>query len=369
MEKRCGLVMSCRLFFFFGLVFMILLGMTCALADSTLQSGQPSSGINLLGVTVSAADTSLDLSGQSIPDIEELKAALVKLPGLRKINLGNCSLTAAQMKDLLDSFPGVEFNWSFTMYDIPVNSTDTKIDLGKKKITKLDEFMGYLDCLPNLTQVDMFESRLKEKQVWTLYERYPDIKFGWTLTVCGFRVRTDDLTFSMHRRGEPLYKSKDFQLLTLCPNLLALDLGHNVITDLTFLESLPKLKILILADNHITDISSLAKLKDLQYLELFMNKITDVTPLADLTQLLDLNLCFNDITDATPLIANTKLERLWISRNELNDEQKDILLKALPGCTIDFTAKMATWDGWRTHDRFYAMRNILNTGIYEGWTW
>jgi len=64
----------------------------------------------------------------------------------------------------MQTFPAVDFEWSFTMYDIPISSTDEKIDLGKKKITKIEELMDYLDCLPNVKQVDMYKSRLEEKQ-------------------------------------------------------------------------------------------------------------------------------------------------------------------------------------------------------------
>ncbi len=323
------------------------------------------------GLTVSAdhaaAASVLDLSHEGIWDIDDIKSRIAANPAAKIVILGDAPLSMENRKDLMQSFPAMDFEWSFSMYGIPVSSADSAVDLGKNKITKIEELMDYLDCLPNLKKVDMYASKLKEKQILALAQRYPDIRFGWTLVVCTFPVRTDALVFSMHRRGEPLYKSEDFRLLRFCPDIVALDLGHNRITDLTFLTSFPKLKILILADNKITDLSPLKELKDLEYLELFMNKITDVTPLAELEKLLDLNLCFNKVTDASPLLQLKRLERLWISRNELEQEQKEILRSGLPECSINFTAKMATWDGWRTHERFYIMRDILNTGIYRDW--
>ncbi|MBQ4224266.1 MAG: leucine-rich repeat domain-containing protein, partial [Prevotella sp.] len=42
-----------------------------------------------------------------------------------------------------------------------------------------------------------------------------------------------------------------------CTKLKGLDLGHNAITDISFIENMPHLRVLILADNDLTDISPL----------------------------------------------------------------------------------------------------------------
>ena len=288
---------------------------------------------------------------------------------LEKVNLVGCGLGVPGMKALQAAYPDITFSWSLNIYGLTVTSEDTQIDLGKQKVKNADivDFMDFLDCFPGLSKVDMFESRLNEKNVFALKAHFPKIQFGWTLTVCKFPVRTDALVYSMHRRVKPFYRSSDFELLKLCPNLMAIDLGHNFIDDISFLKSFPKLKILILACNRISDLAPLSELTDLQYLELFNNAITDISPLASLTNLIDLNICVNDIDDITPLLKLASLKRLYISRAGLTKEQQQALKEALPDCLLNFKVYSPTDDGWREHPRFFAMRKILNTGIYEGW--
>lgn len=234
------------------------------------------------------------------------------------------------------------------------------LDLGRTKVSRFNVLIEELAQLPKLQKVDLFHSRPTEKQAFALTAAYPDIRFGMTLTIAGFHCRTDDVIFSMHRRGEPLYKSAAFNQLALCPDMLALDLGHNRITDLDFLKLTPKVKYLILADNQIKDLSGLTHLKDLQYLELFMNKLTDISPLAELGELVDLNIAFNEIADLSPLYGLTKLERIWLSRNGLSQEQINALQETLPDAVINNTARLATQEGWRQHPRFFAMRHTFD---------
>ena len=323
--------------------------------------------IEIYGVKANGADTELDLSGHEIADVYELKKQLSAFLNLRRVNLDNCGLSTEDMRILLRSFPSVDFFWTFTMYDIPVSSTDTKVDLGAKRVGDIDTLIKYLDCLPNLKQFDMYKSKLREKQIWTLAERYPNIRFGWTLSICNISVRTDAIAYSMHTRLKPHYKSEDFRLLRFCPDLLAIDLGHNDITDISFLKNFPKLKILILAVNPITDISTLADLNDLEYVELFMNQITDISPLANKKKLLDLNLCRNKVKDITPLLSCTSLERVWISRNAFGEEEQAVLKEGLPNCKFNFTVYSSTDEGWREHKRYFVMRDILNNGVYKDW--
>lgn len=253
---------------------------------------------------------------------------------------------------------------SLTIEGVTVDTDAQTLDLGRAKVTNFNRLIENLQALPHLRQVDLYNSRPTEKQVWRLVEALPEVRFGLTMRIAGFYCRTDDTIFSMHRRGEPLYKSAAFLQLTLCPEMLALDLGHNRITNLDFLKSNPKLRYLILADNQVSDLSALAELKELQYLELFMNQVTDLSPLAGLTELVDLNLVLNQVTDLTPLYGLHKLERIWLSRNGLSQEQIEALQEALPNAQINSTAKLATQEGWREHPRFFAMRRTFDKGVF-----
>ena len=138
---------------------------------------------------------------------------------------------------------------------------------------------------------------------------------------------------------------------------MALDLGHNAITDISWIESLPKLQVLILADNQIKDLTPLASLKHLKYLELFMNPFTDIQTLSTLSELLDVNLCVTRTADLTPLLSCTKLERIWIghqTQDYCSQESLQAVLKAFPNAIYDLTSVSSTNLGWREHPRYDA---------------
>ena len=195
-----------------------------------------------------------------------------------------------------------------------------------------------------------------------------------TADINGLKIRPGMTAFStLKGRQEPRYTSEEVAepLTALCPGLLALDLGHNDVSDLSFLRAWPGLRRLIVVDSKtpITDISPLADLDDLEYVELFMQNITDISALEGKTKLLDLNLCYNDITDLTPLHSCVNLQRLWISNNRhLPQEQIDALQAALPDLVIETQTKKSTEAGWREHPRYFTMRESFESHYYVPFT-
>lgn len=174
-----------------------------------------------------------------------------------------------------------------------------------------------------------------------------------TVDINGLKLRQGMTAFStLKGRQDPRYTSEDVEgpLRQYCPNLLALDLGHNDVSDLTFLKAWPKLRRLIIVDSKtpITDISPLAELDDLEYVELFMQNITDISAFEGKTHLIDLNLAHNDITDLTPLYSCTSLKRLWISYNRhLSKEQIKAFKEVNPECRVVDNEWSSTGRGWR----------------------
>ncbi|MBR5288929.1 MAG: leucine-rich repeat domain-containing protein [Clostridia bacterium] len=255
----------------------------------------------------------------------------------------------------------------FTLHGITADTEDTAIDFGKKRIGNVDKVMEILDRMPNLVQADMYAERFKRSQVDMLHERYPQIRFGMTLTVGDHLVRTDATAFStLHGSDpDPSHPSKTFEILKYCDNLQALDIGHNCVEDLNFLRDLPNLKLLIVAVNYVTDLTPLTALKELEYLELFTNNIRDITPLKELTNLRDLNLKHNPIKDMSVLFEMTWLERLWVGQEfRTPPEQLEQLYAALPDCEIDWTNN-PTEGTWRKHLHYDTIYKVFNTGVYE----
>ena len=94
--------------------------------------------------------------------------------------------------------------------------------------------------------------------------------------------------------------------------------------------------VLELHGKQISDLAPLAGLSDLKTLGLGRNQITDLTPLANLIQLNKLWLPDNQINDLTPLAKLTKLKMLYLGGNPIPDDQKKMLINALPNCRIQF---------------------------------
>lgn len=261
---------------------------------------------------------------------------------------------------------------TFKRLTVPADAES--IDLGKNKVGIDDykDFYNFLSRLPNLKHVDMFNTRIPAQRINELTEKFPGIEFGWTMIVGNHDVRTDITAFSTaHSDAARRHSDQDFALLKYCKNLLALDIGHNAVKDLSFLYDLPNLKVLIVVDNQFTDLTPIASLHELEYLEIFYNKIRDITPLAGLTKLLDLNICFNYIEDLTPLYGLTGLKRLWISQyNDRNPSNKpdpaavEALRAALPDTQIDSNAKSSVGNYWRDHPHYKVLREMFNKQMY-----
>ncbi len=251
------------------------------------------------------------------------------------------------------------------------DSQAESIDFGDMQIKNIDKLIEYLAQFPNLKKVDMFATRIYPASIDKLAAAFPHVEFGWTMRIGDHWVRTDQTAFStLHGNASPQHDEDDFRYLKYCRNLLALDIGHNAVKDVSFLYDLPKLKVLILACNQIVDVTPVGSLTDLQYLELFKNEIEDISPLTACTELLDLNICFNQITDWTAIHNLPKLDRLWLY-NSNNWSEKDpvpeeaiaAIKAALPQCQIDSTS-YSTLGGWRDHKRYYVVFNMFKYSEY-----
>lgn len=259
---------------------------------------------------------------------------------------------------------------SFLGVTVPVDAEH--VDLGNKAVRNFDALEEFLDQLPNLKSVDMYNTKMYRKYCDRLSQRYPDVKWGWTLHFGdGHTLRNDAKVFStLHNNRSKTHSSIELSILKYCPGLVALDIGHNRVDDLSFLYDLPNLKVLIVACNAVTDITPIGSLKDLEYLEIFKNKIKDISPLAGLTNLVDLNICFNYIGDWTPIHGLTKLERLWLyNSNNYSDDRPvptsvvNELKEKLPDCYIDYRS-YSTNGGWREHPRYDVIYEMFKSGQY-----
>ena len=247
-----------------------------------------------------------------------------------------------------------------------VDTLAAEIDFGDIAVDDVEGLIALIERMPNLTRVDMYASRLEHADMARLFDGYPHIRFGWTVYMGKHVVRTDATSFSTLHGKCPEHDEAFFEPLRYCLDLVALDLGHNRIRDISFLRHFPHMKVLILACNQIEDISVLAELKELEYLELFSNRFKDATPLAQLPQLRDLNISNNPVNDITSLHQMDQLERFWCTMNDkriTRQERKD-MEQALPDCKFYWDGQ-PTLGGWREHPHYDTIYAIFNQGGYR----
>lgn len=313
-------------------------------------------------------------------------AALIDDAGaVAEVDLTAVPIAPAEAAQLTARYPGVRFLWSMNVFGVGVDQDTEVLDFGDRRVTDYDLLALYLRCFPNLKKVLLYKSVNFAADRDMLCAAFPEIDFGFTVRFLSdkYAVETADVTaFSSLQDGAPphLY---DYHMwwLKYCPNLVALDLGHNGLRDLSFLRDAPKLRVLILADNDVSDISPLADLPDLEYAELFLNHITDLSPLRNLKNLKDLNLSFNDgVTDITPLLDLPNLERLWLSWNtaipaeqiaRLRERYPDaeIVTRSYGSTGVIYLDDGSEAPGWRDHPRYPVIYHMFNHGGYVGWDW
>lgn len=323
---------------------------------------------DILGVPVEDGQTAVTISGVKGMDskVNTLLEDLKMYPQVDTVDMTDVAFSTKNKAALAQGRPDVHFAWTVKLGNGTYTTEDTVMDLDTPRgEAKLSEIAAALHALPNIKHVVMTKYRPTPAGMDTyLLSAFPDVQFDWTQNwlICEGRriyLKSTDTAFSTGKgRQDPRYTAKQiWERIQYVPGLLAIDVGHNNVSDLSFLRNYPKLRRLIVIDSKqpVTDISVLAELPDLEYIELFMQGITDLTPLANHTQLLDLNLATNDITDLTPLHSCVNLQRLWISSNpNLSMEQIEAFKAAVPGCEVvyDLPKGDETGGTWRKHPHY-----------------
>jgi LmbE family N-acetylglucosaminyl deacetylase/Leucine-rich repeat (LRR) protein len=331
--------------------------------------------VPLFGAAYESDVTEIDLSDAAVDG--DIVAALRPFRSLVSVCLPD-GIDESVYDALEAEHPETFFRHTVTVLGQTVQNDVEELDASGKELAE-DEVREALRKLPRLRKLDICGCGLTNEQMEGLMADYPAVKLVWTVTVGKRIIRTDATGFSTKNPGRftsdkasDEYNKKvrtavrlypgDIEVLKYCTDLVALDLGHNYLTDsdLDVLQYLPHLQILILADNRITDISKLTCLQELKYVELFMNSIDDVSPLLELPELIDINICNIRLKDPTPLYSFTHAERLWFAMNGISYTIGKEIADALPNCECNYTTSDETGEGWREHPRYRWMRDFFN---------
>ena len=333
--------------------------------------------VDLLGQKVETDAAELDLRNASC-SVQELIPLLRAFSALKKVYLPEREDTDTAVAQLQSEHPETVFVRRVTVFGQVMDNAAEELDVSKTVFKSPEAVLSEIAQLPYLKKLIMCDCGLSNEQMEVLMAARPDVKFVWTIHLRQHAIRTDAIAFStknpskytqsyysdaMNNRIKKTKRLKagDLKDLKYCTDLLALDLGHNYLTneDLEVLQYLPHLQLLILADNKITDISALSCLQELQYVELFMNNIPDVSPLVGLPHLTDINIANIHLEDVTPLLQFTQAKRLWFSMNGLSAAQNQAVIDALPGCVCNCTTRDETGDGWREGERYQWLRSFF----------
>ena len=345
---------------------------TAASSESVAAAEQDAPGVTILwtdAIYGAAASDAEALSFSGAQDAETLINYLACFPALTEIDILDTSLTEALGSALCDRFPFLAVRRTVTLNGTPFDSFTEALDLSGAEIASYEAFSDALGYFPKLGRLEMHDCSLSDEQLAAIRDRYPDVDVVWTVRFGRWRVRTDAVAFSTMQAGnnKNRMRSSDVQVLRYCRDLIALDLGHNDITDLEWIRELKHLQVLILADSRkLKDITPIGTLTELKYLELFLTSVEDITPIANLSELLDVNLFFTHIDDITPLLSCKKLERIWLGERvaaRIGKEGVAKLQQAFPDAEYDLVSAGSTKLGWREHPRYLAISRMFAENV------
>ncbi len=234
-----------------------------------------------------------------------------------------------------------------------------------------------IERLPNLSRLVMIDCGLDNDGYASLQDRHPDIKIVWEIVLEYWTIRTDAVAFSTYKTTAEEYymMNEDAYYLRYCTELVALDLGHNYVSDLSFLEYMPELKVLILVDNvkekdgetlrHLTDLSELRYCTKLRYLEIFANNVSDFSWMENLTELEDLNISYNSVSSIQYMTNLPHLKRLWMEHTYISYDGYCRLRQMYPSAQIVYDGEGSVDQGWRSGARYYAMRRMFRENVID----
>jgi len=318
--------------------------------------------LNVLGLEVGCHDKSMSIPELTSEELPVLLKALECLPELEYVDLGHRSesrgaLCLEDVARLQQLRPDVVFDFDFTLFDREFSTGDELMDLSGIKM----EDGGAMLCsvLPYMNKcryLDMDGCGLTDEQMLSIRDAYPHIKVVWRVSFGQkYSVRTDVTTILASSDSEIL-NSDCVEALSYCRDVEYLDLGGNIINDISFVSQMPKLKVAILSSNYWTDASPLADCTELEYLEIQKTGCTDLSPLSGLSGLKHLNISGLDVSDLTPLYSLTGLERLWIGWSQsVPENQTEELARLLPDCEINTTDGQGNY-GWYQGARYELLR-------------
>lgn len=322
--------------------------------------------VDIDGKSFDSTVTALEIPSPDKADVYAASADL--LPNVEKIKLGGGDYSPAQAAALAEACPGASLEGSIFLFGKSFPTDSEELDFSGTRITVEETavFDRLITAMPGLKKVIMSDCGISDEEMDALDLSHEDVRFVWTVHFKVYDVRTDADRFCVSDLPWNEFVAwpmtdQDFAPIKYCRDLEALDLGHENVSDLSFLYNMPKMKYLIVAIVHNKlDLTPIASLQELYYLEVFHNEIDDLSPLTECKALRHLNIgnCSGDFS-LDPLYEMTWLDRLWFPMNHLSDEEKDRLTSALPDTDVYLGMDDEVGGGWRKSEVYDEMHAAL----------
>ena len=356
--------------------------------------------VTIAGKSYDSASTELDFSGETTMEPNVLMTVLGYFSVLERVDLGICTMSAADRERLMETFPGVSFVWVAELLPgLMVSSAETELIVKGYDAPDEDLLIENLANLPALKKLDLCacyaSSNKTNERMEKLMAAYPEVKFVWLVRVGNWELRTDIIAFSMGNQkkfeggrflggGTYSISNEQLQPVKYCTDLIALDIGHaKHITDVSCIAGLTKVRYLILGMTSITSLEALAGMTELEFLECYQCWITDLSPLLNCKQLKYLNCSTTFVETIDDIVQMTQLKRLWMRQMQaLKAADIRAIKAALPNTIIcSQWGEHSTVGGWRTKNPAYLHmqrdlfklvlqdQHVKHVGDPEYWSW
>ena len=310
-------------------------------------------------------EISVDLSGLRHDGVEEAVALLGRMPQLHSVLLGSQpeeddegALRFEDIRAMQEAFPGVDFEYHFTLWGKEFSTLDERMELDHIKMD--DEGAAVREVLPCMTKcrfLNMDFCGVSSETMAEIRDEYPEMEVIWRIwfgTDCS--IRTDATRILASNLNHHL-TDQNTQDLKYATRIRYIDIGHNTdLHDISFMGYMTDLEVAVIAISPWRDLSPLANCKNLEYLEvseffLSPGQVMDLEPLGELSNLKHLDICkMYHVTNWEALMKLTGLERLWIGAfNDIPPEGIEQLREALPNTEINTTERTGSLGSWRAN--------------------
>ena len=306
--------------------------------------------VSLRGEQIPEDAQTLDWTELEARDVEQALAALALLPDLERVELtdaeGNNRLGLENLQKLQQARPEVLFSYRFFLFGQEISTEMEEVSYVRAEIGNegLPQLREALPCLTRCRRFVLDNCGIDYEELARLREEFPQTKIVWSVYITYLNFLTDvkiiHLTFAL--------TNSNAQVMRFCNEVEYLDIGHNSISDISFMAYMPHLKYVILSYNNVSDLSPLANCHELEMLELYQClKLKDISPLAACESLKLLNVSWTEIQDIRPVFGLKNLERFYCIWNYgIPEEQMEQIFEELPDCWITFEQEVSKNVGW-----------------------